>query len=63
MFKLLKELIVELIIYYKNKNSENTWVDIEMLPKSFGETVEERIQTFLRYKKLGINIIKNHKEE
>lgn len=65
MLKQLKELISELIKYLQNKNDqmETTWININDLPIQFGETLEERLETFKKFKKMGIIVIDKTKRD
>lgn len=58
MFKQLKELLSELTKYLKNKNdqTEPIWIDINELPRQFGVTLEERLETFTKLRKMGMVI-------
>lgn len=58
MFKQLKELISELTKYLKNKNdqTEPVWIDINELPRQLGVTLEERLETFTKLRKMGMVI-------
>ena len=58
MIKQLKEIILELIRYFKNKNDqmESVWIGVNDLPTSLGENLEKRLETFTKYRKMGIII-------
>lgn len=63
MLKQLKKLISELIKYLQNKNDqmESVWININDLPIQFGETLEERLETFKKYREMGIIVINKTK--
>ena len=55
--KLLDELIMEMLIYYRNKNRQAEWLDISKLPKFLGDDVVERLRRWKEYKDQGIMLI------
>lgn len=39
-------------IYNKKSNTDSVWVDLSQLPKCFGETIQERMATYIGLRKL-----------